>query len=257
LPPEPLHVTNGDSAASTLRETGLEGVVLSWDDVLHVGPLAFAPAESRKLRSRFLSDHGWGEAAAIEADLERRDELLEQADRIVLWFEHDLFDQLQLLQVLAQVRDGTEVEVVQADEYLGALDTAGLEALWPTRRPLEEDTIAEAREAWRVVTEGDLEQDVPQLPYVAPALRRFAEEPARTKRQLLAALAVAPRTALELFVANQQQEEAIFLGDAWCFLFLYELAEEGKLGPAGGGAMPLPPPRGDRATFTSTLLELR
>src|SRR5690349_615786 len=39
--PAPLHVTNGESAASTLRETSLGGTVLSWDDVLHVGPLAF------------------------------------------------------------------------------------------------------------------------------------------------------------------------------------------------------------------------
>ena len=58
----PLHVTNGESAASTLRSASIEGVVLSWDDVLHVGPLAFDPAESRRVRSRFLAEQGWGEA---------------------------------------------------------------------------------------------------------------------------------------------------------------------------------------------------
>ena len=60
---------------------------------------------------------------------------------------------------------------------------------------------------------------------------------------------------MQLFLANQEQEEAIFLGDTWAYLFLYELWEEGKLAPVGDGPMPLPPPRGDAATFASTMLE--
>jgi DNA-binding transcriptional MerR regulator len=251
---EPLHVTNGESAASSLRETGLEGVVLSWDDVLHVGPLAFDPAESRRLRAGFLAAQGWGDAEAIEADLERRDELLARAGSVVLWFEHDLVDQLQLLQILAQVAEA-EVELIQTDVYLGSLEPAKLEALWPARGRLQDATIAAAREAWRGVTQRDLDQDVPKLPHVRRALARLSEEPARTKRQLLAALADGPRTPAQLFAANQAQEEAIFLGDTWCFLFLHELAEEGRIAPVGGGPMPLPPPRGDAATFASTMVE--
>jgi DNA-binding transcriptional MerR regulator len=116
-PGTPLHVINGESVAGTLRETSLAGVALSWDDVLHVGPLAFDPATSRRVRARFLAGHGWGDAAAIESGLERRDELLARADRVVIWVEHDLFDQLQLLQILAQV-DEAEVELIQTDVYL-------------------------------------------------------------------------------------------------------------------------------------------
>jgi DNA-binding transcriptional MerR regulator len=253
----PLHVTNGESAASTLRTAAIEGVVLSWDDVLHVGPLAFDPAESRRVRSRFLAEQGWGDAAAIEADLARRDELLAREDQVVLWFEHDVVDQLQLLQILSQLGPNAQVELVQTDHYLGSLEADDLEGLWPKRRPLGPETIAAARESWRSVVAGDLDQDVPRLPHVAAALRRFAQEPDRTKRQLLDALADGPRTAVQLFLANQEQEEAIFLGDSWAYLFLYELWEEGKLAPLGGGSMPLPPPRGDAATFASTMLEAR
>ena len=254
---EPLHVTNGESAASTLRRTSLGGVVLSWDDVLHVGPLAFDPVESRRVRAEFLAIHGWGEAGAIEARFARRDELLARARSVVLWFEHDLFDQLQLLQVISQLRDVADVELVQTEHYLGSLDEAGLEALWPARTTLTQETLAQAREAWRGVTQGDLEQHVPALSHLGSALHRFAEEPSRTKLQLLAALADGPRTALQLFFANQEQEEAIFLGDTWAFLFIYELSEEGRLAPVGGGPMPLPPPKGDAATFASTMLEAR
>jgi DNA-binding transcriptional MerR regulator len=266
-PGEPLHVTNGESAAGSLRATALEGVVLSWDDVLHVGPLAFDPARSRALRSAFLAGHGWGEAEAIRAELARRDELLARAARdghpIVLWFEHDLVDQLQLLQILSQLDPGTQAELVQADDYLGSLDPNALEGLWPRRQPLAETTFELGSRCWDAVTADEIEPllrlDTTALPHLSGALRRLLEERAplsRTKRQLLTALVEGPRTPLQLFAANQAAEEAIFLGDTWCFLFLSELAHEGLFEPLGDGSVPAPPPRGDRGPFVSTLLQL-
>jgi DNA-binding transcriptional MerR regulator len=37
--PSPLHVTNGESAGNTLRQTSLGGAVLPWQDALHEGPV--------------------------------------------------------------------------------------------------------------------------------------------------------------------------------------------------------------------------
>ena len=34
-----LNITNGDSAAATLSEAGVEGKIISWRDVLHEGPV--------------------------------------------------------------------------------------------------------------------------------------------------------------------------------------------------------------------------
>src|SRR5215470_7632498 len=94
-----LHVTNGESAGNTLRRTALGGAVLGWDDVLYEGPVPSTSTERlRELRARFLSDCGWGTRPAILASLERRDRTLVRAldgrQRVVLWFEHDLYDQL-------------------------------------------------------------------------------------------------------------------------------------------------------------------
>jgi hypothetical protein len=55
-----------------------------------------------------------------------------------------------------------------------------------------------------------------------------------------------------LFAANQSQEEADFLGDSWCFLYLWELARDGLVAPE----LPLPPPRGDYDAFVAVPLEL-
>src|SRR5262249_52105168 len=37
--PSLLHVTNGESAGNTLRQTALGGAVLPWQDALHAGPV--------------------------------------------------------------------------------------------------------------------------------------------------------------------------------------------------------------------------
>jgi hypothetical protein len=97
--PLPLHVTNGDSAGNTLRQTALGGAVLPWRDVLHEGPVPAGPRrELLQARAAFVSACGWGSKPSILASLERRDRRLVQALRdgqqVVLWFEHDLYDQL-------------------------------------------------------------------------------------------------------------------------------------------------------------------
>jgi hypothetical protein len=81
--------------------------VLPWRDVLHDGPVrpdadryAFAEA-----RVAFLADRKWGTPAALRAAFAERDARLEActtSDLVVLWFEPDLYDQLQLMQVLAR-----------------------------------------------------------------------------------------------------------------------------------------------------------
>ena len=133
-----LHVTNGESAGNTLRQTALGGAVLSWQDVLHEGPVPdVPPAELRAVRARFLSECGWGSERSLLESLERRDRLFERAleggTDVVLWFEHDLYDQLQLLQALTLAGD-SRLELIQADADLGPLPPDGLEALWPRRR---------------------------------------------------------------------------------------------------------------------------
>ena len=262
-----LHVTNGESAGNTLRQTGLGGAVLSWQDVLHEGPVpALPPAELRAVRARFLSECGWGSERSLLDSFERRDRLFEHAleaqTRVVLWFEPDVYDQLQLLQALALAGDA-ELELIQADEDLGPLHANELEALWPTRRPVTEGMRALARDAWDAFCAPEpaglvqlLECDTAALPHLGSALRRLLEELpdaetglTRTERQLLEPLLDGPKRPPELYLASQAREEAIFLGDAWAWKRLAELVplvEE----------LPPPPPLGDPREFAATPVTL-
>jgi hypothetical protein len=283
----PFHVTNGDSTARTLRRTSLRGPVLAWRDVLHEGPVP--PGDSRTVREAralFLAETGWGDAADLLAELERRDRSLLEAlaggREVILWFEHDLYDQLQLVQVLALVaRDGASTDAARLiciDRFdgrptfagLGELTPEELATLWDTRAALTAEAIATAVAAWDSLRAPDpraLEAlaAVPssELPFLAPALVRLLEElPAvgnglgRTERQLLEALAAGASTPHELALANANAEEAPFMGDAWVWLRLYGLGVgERPLATAREGVRE-PPPRGDRATFTGASFRL-
>ncbi|HSB38989.1 MAG TPA: MerR family transcriptional regulator [Gaiellaceae bacterium] len=261
-----LHVTNGESAGNTLRQTALGGAVLSWQDVLHEGPVpAVDEPGLRRARARFLSECGWGSERSLLESFERRDRLfrhaLEAETQVVLWFEHDLYDQLQLLQALAAADRG--VELIQAADHLGPLRPDELEALWPERRPVTAEMLRLAREAWDALRAPEptawaalLQRGTSALPFLGAAVVRLLEElpdPAaglsRTERQLLEPLLEGPRRPPELFVESQAREEAPFAGDAWVWKRLAELqplVEE----------LPPPPPLGDAHAFAAARVAL-
>ena len=284
-PPALLHVTNGESAGNTLRQTGLGGAVVSWQDVLHEGPVPAVPrAELLRVRAGFLSECGWGGRRAILSSLERRDATLLAAFDggvpVVLWFEHDLYDQLQLLDALALAHDvGAAPLLIVVDSFpgkpgfrgLGELTADQLETLWPLRRPASSETLTAAAEAWdafRSEEPGALAElacaGSPELPLLAPALRRLLEELPNaedglsgTERRALQAIAAGARTPAAAFVAAQQLEDAPFLGDAWFYRALADLGRgHGRLVETEDGALPDAPPLGDALTFSRLPLRL-
>ena len=99
----PLHITNGDCAANTLR-TFLTDRVLVTCDVLHDGPAPAVDGDAwYETRARFLTDAFEAAYDETRSSLARFDRMLADAppdQEIVLWFEHDLFDQLLLIRTL-------------------------------------------------------------------------------------------------------------------------------------------------------------
>src|SRR4029077_4661912 len=123
-----LHITNGDSVVGTFRQVKFPGAYLSWRDVLHDGPVPQTETltELSDVRARALAGFGWGSYEKIRADFTARDQALEnflKHEEVVLWFEHDLFDQLQLIQLLdwfdQQDLGGVKLGLIQIDSYPG------------------------------------------------------------------------------------------------------------------------------------------
>lgn len=96
-----LHVSNGD--ATDLPGTGLAERILYWRDVLHEGPVPAVGAEElRRIRAEFITGSGADDRGESSAMFLERDRTLadNHAGRYVLWFEADLYDQLQIIQIL-------------------------------------------------------------------------------------------------------------------------------------------------------------
>ena len=283
--PSLLHITNGESAGNMLRQTALGGAVLSWQDTLHEGPVPALPRrELLRTRAGFLSDCGWGSRQALLSSLERRDRQLLEALRddvpVVLWFEHDLFDQLQLLDVLALAdSEGAAPELIVVGSFpgkpsfagLGELTASELETLWPSREPAAPAALQAAAGAWAALQAPEptalaewAMQGSADLPFLSSALRRLLEElPAAagglsgTERRALQAVAAGADTPPAAFIGVQRLEESPFLGDAWFYRALSALGQgESRLLEADDGTpLPPPPPLGDSQLFAR--LELR
>ena len=76
-----------------------------WQDVLHDGPVPdnLSLEELSKVRAQLIIDCGWGAAEDIRQSFIARDNALKSFashEKVILWFERDLYDQLQILQIL-------------------------------------------------------------------------------------------------------------------------------------------------------------
>jgi hypothetical protein len=196
-------------------------------------------AQLRELRAQFIAAAGWATYDEAQARLGRRDAILhasQQEDEIVLWFEHDLYDQLQLIDVLTRLaspaRRPRRIAQVSSNQYLGTLPAEWFRAEFTYREPVSDAAWIDATRAWRAFTAPDprpldaLRASLIELPFLADALTRHLQEfpsiengLSRLERQLLTALADGPHDLLAAFHASHHDcEEAVFLGDvvfAW------------------------------------------
>jgi hypothetical protein len=260
-----LFITNGDSAAGRIAASGLTGEILPWRDVLHEGPVpaGLPPEELADVRARFLAERGWADPAEARQDFATRDATLAgygDHEEVVLFFEHDLYDQLQLIQVLDWFsgRDpgDTRLSIVHADEYLGTLGPERLLALFHDRQETTEEQLALGSTAWEAFRSPDptailgvIEAGARDLPFLASALRRHLEQfpstangLSRSEEQALEAIAGGSNTPGEAFAAYQEREEPVFFADAVFASHLKDLSEarEPLVLFAGGGEMGRP-----------------
>ena len=241
-----LHLTNGDHAVGVLRAAELPGSYLPWRDVLHEGPVPAGMnlANLSRLRSEFIASCGWGKPAELSRQFLARDAALEASineDEVVLWFESDLYDQLQLCQVLAwykkQKGKPVRLSLICVDKDaegnfrgVAQLKPEAIKALYEARAPVGDALLALAARAWDAFCAADplaldalRQQRMPALPVLALALRRLLEELpstidglSRTEHAALEAVAEGARAPAEIFVAVHTREERPFMGD-WPF----------------------------------------
>jgi hypothetical protein len=201
-----------------------------------------------RIRSRFLSDDGKVPVDPVN-ELERWRSVIDQADydELVLWYEHDLFDQVNLLQLLTYLAgrgfESVNVSLVCIGSFPGPPAFKGLGELTPreiaplldVRQPVTRAQYALAARAWDAfraseptAIEDVIREDTSALPFLADALRRFLEDYpwttdglSRTERRLLQ-LAQEPIDLWTAFPKMQEGESAYYIADG----SLWEIASD-------------------------------
>ncbi|UJX42415.1 DUF1835 domain-containing protein [Desulfovibrio sp. JY] len=246
--PRTLHIRCGGDIAETLRQAGFTGEYLEYANPFCQGPVTGEPDSPERLleRARFLAQsygsHLGVTLAQCETRLRREEDRLAAAprdyERVVLWFEHDSFDQLILIRCLAlfAAHRPPLLDLVSANRFpgsrrflgLGQLPPEGLRLLWAGRKPVSAQQTALGRNAWEALQAPDptglaaLANDRSGvLPDLAPALRRHLRELPSVKNGLdlteelvLAGLAQGSQTIGDLFHGLLSDREPLpWLGD--------------------------------------------
>ncbi len=252
-----LHITNGYHAGDKLRRI-VDGAVALACDVLHEGPCPAVDGEAwHEVRGQFLSgpDHPADQVKATLAAAHRAIlDACERGGQLVLWFEHDLFDQLAIIRTLDLVGRAlsdpargsrARASMICIDRFpgvdrfigLGQLSGDQLATLIGTERPVTAEQFALATDAWDAFRSGDPNQlltvsgRADALPFLRDALRRFlAEYPSvanglsRSEQLVLDALGRGALPGGELFMETQRQEAQPFMGDLTFFEIVRSLA---------------------------------
>ncbi|WP_238650123.1 sigma-70 family RNA polymerase sigma factor [Paenibacillus piscarius] len=154
-----LHIVNGDSVGDKLKQGIVQGEVLVWREIYTAGPIFLDPSatENRQLRAEVLQSTMGIPAAEYIAgcgEQERRLGGFREYDEVVLWFEHDLFDQSMLAYLLhrfnGQKLGNTKLSLLCIGEFPGIEPFHGLGQLTP-------DQLGTLRGTWQNIGRGELQ----------------------------------------------------------------------------------------------------
>src|SRR5215218_4054346 len=171
--------------------------------------------------------------------------------RYVLWFEADLYDQLQLAEILARLAGldvpAERITLICIGEYPGIAHFGGLGELYADQlrtlpgaagTRLSSEALGLATQAWAAFRSrtpdrlGAISASLStELRFLPEAFDRLSREYPSTRdglslteRRILAAVAEDANTAEEAFLASSRRESRPFLGDLWCFRRIAALA---------------------------------
>lgn len=246
-----IHLRCGSDIRQSLRDGGFVGGFVEYADPVCQGPVPDG-ADLLGVRASFLAEEYGIDADRARRRLEAEEAALDTAassgDRVVLWFEHDTYDQLLLARVLARFANARPtLELICIDRFpgvvpfrgLGQLTATDLRALWSRRRPVAPGQVSLGSRVWqalRAPTPMPLHVlacgGTPALPLMAQALvRHLAELPWRrdglgmTERLLLLALEQGPASVEELFRRYEAAEPMPYLGDLMVLPIVRRLLE--------------------------------
>ena len=253
-----LHILNGDAALEGFNQTGLDGDVMVWREVLSEGPLqenilsgSFWSARKKWITQTFKEDTDSYQHKVID----ELGKLNSAYTEINLWFEFDLHCQVNLLGVLQMLSHKADMSapaiylICLADcvqfanaKGLGELNGEQFEELYDGRERLNEWEFELADEAWKLYISGNAPElqkwiddnsfwgGVPLLkPALQAHLKRLQTNEAGLnyiEQKLLDIYNQGIKTRPEIFAAFWETESIFGMGDMEVDIYLDRLQEK-------------------------------
>lgn len=245
---QPLAITSSDQAAGCLKRAGVADDVLAWFDPLHIGPV---PGREdldtlSKHRASFFQLQSFGFSRVGHDYFQARNTRLIEAAAttdIVLFFQDNLLDQLQQLQVLdtlGAIKDRTgQLLAVHVKHFIDELSERETLALAETAVDVTPEALELARVAWDAYRQPTPEAwadlalyDTAALPLLGKTIKRTLEElPAlgsglsRSQTNMLDLLRRQKLTPRDLFSAYFSVERNSHLEDWVMYAMLDGMAD--------------------------------
>ena len=161
-----LHITNGDSTTNYLKSLQIKGEYITWREMLCEGKTSIDVGSETfwKTRFKFLkSSYKVSKKTFIDYTLKEYRNLCQKKNQqeIVLWFEHDLFCQINMIALLSwlkKYRSGEKISLVCSGDVIGSEKRLGLSQLnkeqinthYQNRVELTQDDIEYADYIWQL-----------------------------------------------------------------------------------------------------------
>ncbi|PGS47319.1 DUF1835 domain-containing protein [Bacillus sp. AFS041924] len=183
------HIVNGDVVGGKLKS--LSGKMIVWREMYDFGPLSqeWTLEETYRRRAEFFEQKLQIPSSFFIENCQKQYQLLKELSRteeVVLWFEHDRYDQVTILYLLTELSTlgFQKISMVSMNEYegiepfhgLGQLSSEQLIELLPTKQEMTKEQIEEACAGWKAYQSESLEeldefiQECHSLPFLKQAL---------------------------------------------------------------------------------------
>ena len=187
-----LHITNGDVTTSVLENLNLSGKIITWREMLCEGKTLRDVGSESFWKSRFdffSKKYKVTKEQFISLTVREFKNLCQQKiqEEIVLWFEYDLFCQINMIAVISWLkkhRKGVQISLVCSGKEddtnkmygLSELPSERLLTLFEQRTILTKDDIEYADYLWQLYcADSPMQlqhiQDSPTFPYLKDAIK--------------------------------------------------------------------------------------
>lgn len=165
-----IHIVNGDAVGNKIL--GISGEIIVWREMYDFGPLSLNWSKTEQIQNRalFFEERLGIPSALFTTNCEKQNQLLNDLspkDEIVLWFEHDKYDQTMLMYLLTELslKRFEKLSMISINQYpgiypfhgLGQLSSEQLMALMNEKKEITKDQINEAVSGWIAYNSSNVE----------------------------------------------------------------------------------------------------